>query len=116
MWQYHFHAPVIYVEREILFKITSKLLGKVKFRFTLKRYNKPVWNSIILGMKSLYEIYWSRKMREREAIKLYDSITNGLKSGDHLQCSPHADKRLNPEKQNTETWELQIYRSYINNL
>lgn len=65
MWQYHFHAHFIYVEKEILFKVTNKLLGKAEFRFTLKRYNEPVWNSIILGMKSLYEIYWSRKMRGR---------------------------------------------------
>lgn len=49
--------PIYLCGKRDLFKITNKLLGKVEFHFTLKRYNKPVWNSLILGMKSLYEMY-----------------------------------------------------------
>ena len=73
--------------KEILLKITNKLLGKVQFHFTLRRYNKPVWNSIILWMKSLYEIRWWRKMRRRGAIQLYDNITQRWKIKERIHIT-----------------------------
>lgn len=63
--------PMLFMwKKEILFKITHKLLGKVEFHFTLKICNKPVRNSIILGMKFRYEIYRCRTIGEGEAIEL----------------------------------------------